>query len=271
MLITVDGCVGVGKTRFLDECYKRYDRKFVKVLKEPLAYWKDVRDEHQNNLLELFYNQPNAHAFSFQLTVLMSRALQIVEAMEKYPVVIVERSLHTDRIFAEMAHRFGYISYVEKQVYDNLYDILVPLLPKCCLTLYLRAPANVCMQRVMKRARKEERTVTEQYLDDICKMHDMVLYNDFVCDVLTLNAEPDDFAGTNALSDHFRTLEETVKILKKYIFKNMGVTCKKDREPCAEMWADIMEEKEEEHNVQTASPKPNKENAWFTGRLKLKK
>jgi deoxyadenosine/deoxycytidine kinase len=103
-----------------------------------------------------------------------------VLALTDHSKVILERSIFCDRfVFAENCYRTGLMSLAEYQLYCGLWDFLVSnYCVKPDLTLYLRTPAEVCLQRIRTRGRAEESNITLEYLLQLERLHDDWLLGD---------------------------------------------------------------------------------------------
>lgn len=127
-------------------------------------------------MLELFYSDSNRWAFTFQICAFVTRAKTWHEVWQRTDrnQVILERSIFCDRyVFAENCYRSGLITLAEHQLYRGMWDFVVD---KYCdepdLILYLRTPADVCMERIKSRGREEESNIPLEYLLQLEELHD---------------------------------------------------------------------------------------------------
>ena len=142
-------------------------------VEEPVGAWQG---EFEENLLELFYRDTNRWAFTFQLAAFTTRAKTWSEvlAMTDHRNVVLERSIYCDRyVFAKNCYQSGLMKKTEWQLYCKLWDWLEN---NWCAEpdkiVYLRTPAEVCLERIESRGRAEETTIPMEYLRDLERLHD---------------------------------------------------------------------------------------------------
>ena len=142
-------------------------------VEEPVGAWQQDFDE---NLLDLFYRDTNRWAFTFQLAAFTTRAKTWSEvlAIIDHRNVVLERSIYCDRyVFAKNCYQSGLMKKTEWQLYCKLWDWLES---NWCAEpdkiVYLRTPAEVCLERIEARGRAEETTIPIEYLRDLEILHD---------------------------------------------------------------------------------------------------
>ena len=142
-------------------------------VEEPVGAWQQDFDE---NLLDLFYRDTNRWAFTFQLAAFTTRAKTWSEvlAIIDHRNVVLERSIYCDRyVFAKNCYQSGLMKKTEWQLYCKLWDWLES---NWCAEpdkiVYLRTPADVCLERIEARGRAEEATIPIEYLRDLEVLHD---------------------------------------------------------------------------------------------------
>jgi len=142
-------------------------------VEEPVGAWQQ---DFEENLLDLFYRDTNRWAFTFQLAAFTTRAKTWTEvlAMIDHRNVVLERSIYCDRyVFAKNCFQSGLMKKTEWQLYCKLWDWLES---NWCTEpdkiVYLRTPAEVCLERIEARGRAEESTIPVEYLRDLEVLHD---------------------------------------------------------------------------------------------------
>ena len=174
-MILLEGNIGAGKTTVGTTLAASGEFGFIE---EPTAAW---REGYAANMLELFYDDPHRWAFTFQTCAFVTRARTWKEmlALNDHSRIVLERSIYCDRyIFAENCRRTGLMSSAEYQLYCGLWDFLVAdysVQPD--LVMYLRTPADVCLERIKARDRSEESGITLEYLLQLEGLHDEWLLN----------------------------------------------------------------------------------------------
>jgi deoxyadenosine/deoxycytidine kinase len=169
-MILLEGNIGAGKTTVGRTMASSGTFGFIE---EPTTMW---REGFASNMLELFYEDPQRWAFTFQVCAFNTRAKTWNEVLQRteHSRVVLERSIFCDRyVFAENCYRTGLMSLTEYQLYCGMWDFLVS---NYCvepdLIVYLRTPAEVCAQRIRERGREEEEGVGLDYLLQLEGLHD---------------------------------------------------------------------------------------------------
>ncbi|MBN1978349.1 MAG: deoxynucleoside kinase [Anaerolineae bacterium] len=170
LMILLEGNIGAGKTTVGKALASSDAFDFIE---EPTAAW---REGFAANMLDLFYSDTRRWAFTFQICAFITRAKTWKEvlAYTDHSRVVLERSVFCDRyIFAENCYRTGLMTPPEYQVYCGLWEFLVS---NYCvepdLILYLRTPAEICMDRIKVRDRMEESGIPLDYLLQLENLHD---------------------------------------------------------------------------------------------------
>ena len=176
MMILIEGNIGAGKTTVGRALAQSEKFGFIE---EPTKAWQE---DFAANMLELFYTDTHRWAFTFQTCAFITRAKTWHEvfAVTDHNRVILERSVFCDRhVFAKNCYRTGLMSQVEYQLYCGLWDFLVSnFCVEPDVILYLRTPAEVCLQRIHARGRGEESGITLEYLLQLEQLHDEWLLNE---------------------------------------------------------------------------------------------
>jgi len=152
--IIVEGLIGAGKT------------SLSKALSVLTGYHLMEEPVEDNELLPLFYEDPERWGFAMQVKMLTSRL-----AMEKaatYMVqaglvqgAIADRSLGGDTVFLEVNSIIGNICPQERDLYLNLYEQMKITCPYPDVVLYLRVSPDVIRERIRDRGREFELPLTE--------------------------------------------------------------------------------------------------------------
>ena len=176
LMILLEGNIGAGKSTLGQVIAGSEAFGFIE---EPTSAW---REGFASNMLDLFYSDTQRWAFTFQICAFVTRAKTWHEvlALTDHSRVVLERSIFCDRyIFAENCYRTGLMSETEYQLYCGMWDFLAS---NYCvepnLTLYLRTPAEVCLERIKVRDRTEEAGIPLEYLQQLEALHDEWLMDD---------------------------------------------------------------------------------------------
>jgi len=183
-VVFLEGNIGAGKSTLGNRLKATGHFEFIP---EPVAVWRE------KGMLKKFYDEPTRWAFTFQWAAFMTRAKtwhDIITATD-HSRVVLERSIYCDRhVFAKNCYETGLMDEDEWRTYCELWDWLRAnwcIFPECIL--YLRTPAKVCLQRIQRRGRVEEKMIPLDYLQDLERLHDEWLLNH--PDALVLNGELD--------------------------------------------------------------------------------
>lgn len=152
-LIIVEGPIGVGKS------------SMAQLLSQEMGARLILEKVEDNPFLHRFYENSDEYAFQTQLFFLLSRfrQLQILQQEDLFsPVTISDYFFPKDRLFAQLT-----LSDDELSLYDQVYTLLNPKLPRPDLVVYLSANTSVLMNRIRQRGQHYEKNITYDYLDAV--------------------------------------------------------------------------------------------------------
>jgi len=158
MYIAIEGPIGVGKTTLA--------RQLAKALEGEALF--EVVEE--NPFLPLFYENPQHYAFKVQVFFLLSRYKQLERLSQPH---LFERAIVADYLF-DKDFIFASLNLEghEWNLYQDLYQNLSPRLPTPDLTIYLRAPLEILLERIRRRGRSFERNIDPDYLNRLSRAYD---------------------------------------------------------------------------------------------------
>ena len=195
--IAIEGPIGVGKTSLVDRLAARFEG--VKLL-------EDV----QNPFLDPFYKGRGGAAFQVQIFFLLSRHQQHLEIAQRElftRLVVADYTMAKDRIFARLN-----LNDEEFALYDRLYQLLTPRLPRPDLVIYLEGAVETCMKRIKLRAREFERSMDPDYLRRLKDAYNAFFYRYNETPLLVVNTDEIDFVKN---SDDFENLVQQISRLRK--------------------------------------------------------
>ncbi|XP_003745597.1 deoxynucleoside kinase [Galendromus occidentalis] len=168
LTIAVEGNIGSGKTTFL----RNFEHlKNSTIIPEPVARWCSV--DGRFNLLQKMYENPRKYSLALQTYVQLTM-LQNHRAPVSTDFKLMERSLYSARYcFVENLFRSNLLSEVETIILDEWFEHLITT--ECCvvdLIVYLRTDPAVAMDRIKKRNRDGENTVSMDYLNSLHDLHE---------------------------------------------------------------------------------------------------
>lgn len=151
--LAVDGPIGVGKTTLVELLTDRLEG--VKLL-------EDV----DNPFLPEFYREKEGSAFQTELYFLLSRFKQQQDAMQRD---LFDRLLLADYTF-QKNRIFAYLNLDDSELllFDKLFALLEPQVPRPDLVVFLVADVDTCLARIKRRRlASREKAGSPQYLDDL--------------------------------------------------------------------------------------------------------
>ena len=185
-LVLVAGNIGAGKTSLTERLAARlnWDSGFESVADNP--YLPD------------FYADMRSWSFHLQVFFLGHRALQHKALALSPRSAIIDRSIYEDAfIFARALREMGNLNERDHLAYRQLYEIVVEALPAPALLIYLRAPVKTLVDRITRRGRSIESSITPDYLRLLDRYYNEWLAEFSICPVLTIRSDNLDFVHHN--------------------------------------------------------------------------
>jgi len=183
--IAVDGVIGVGKT------------SLVRLLAEHLKGQTVLEQFEENPFLERFYADPDRWAFQTQLTFLASRFRQQQSLSTRdlfHNALVSDYAFEKDRIFAHVT-----LDGDERQLYETMYTIMEPRVPRPDLVVYLRSSLERLLANIRKRARSYEAEIDPDYLVELGQAYDYFFQRYTRSPLLIVQSTEIDFIGN---ADH---------------------------------------------------------------------
>lgn len=155
--IVVEGPIGVGKTSLAKRLADTFDTELL------------LEGADENPFLERFYANPRQAALPTQLFFLFQRARQIQELRQGdifQTVRVADFLLEKDRLFAGLT-----LDDDELRLYEQVYNQMTLDAPYPDLVIYLQAPVDVLMDRIMRRGVAHEQLITFEYLQRVVEAY----------------------------------------------------------------------------------------------------
>ncbi len=193
-LIAVEGPIGVGKT------------SLVELLARELRAAK-VLEKVDNPFLKAFYEDRAGAAFQAQLFFVLSRFRQLQELAQRdlfHQVTLVDYIFPKDKIFAYLN-----LDDSELLIYNKLYDMLEPQVPKPDLVIFLQAETAALVERIRRRRRDYEQQISEAYVNEVNKAYNYYFFHYTQTPLLVI-----DTTGIDFVHDR-RHLEEVVSQIRR--------------------------------------------------------
>ncbi len=206
--VAVAGNIGVGKSTLVDLlCREMGWEPFY----EPVA---------ENPYLADFYRDMTAWSFHSQVFFLTHRLRAHHNLSQRPGSVIQDRSVYEDaEIFAQNLFLHGFIHPRDYATYRGLYETLVEFLPPPDLVIYLRASVPTLLQRIARRGRDYERSISAEYLDGLNMLYEKWIGGFTLCPVLTVPVDHLDYvAHRGHLSLIVRKINEKLTGQEEVVF-----------------------------------------------------
>lgn len=177
--IVIEGPLGVGKTTL------------AKMLVEKLNAQAVLEDVEENPFLLRFYENPNKYAFQTQIFFLLRRYNQASEISQLdlfNRATISDFLFDKDRIFARVN-----LNENEYWLYDQLFQMLKKRITPPDLVIFLQSKTEVLVERIRRRQRKYEKSISSKYLERINQAFNEFFFHYNDSPLLVVNASDIDF------------------------------------------------------------------------------
>jgi deoxyadenosine/deoxycytidine kinase len=186
--IAIEGAIGVGKTTL------------CKKLANTFNYHSLLENADGNPFLERFYNNENV-ALATQLHFLFQRSRQLKELHQNdifQPCRVADFLIEKDNLFAQ-----ANLDTDEYALYQQVYNELQPKTVRPDLVIYLQAPVDTLIERIIKRGIISEKLINRDYLAQLNNAYSQyfLYYDD--APLLIINATDIDFADND---QHYQQL-----------------------------------------------------------------
>src|SRR3984893_4244818 len=192
--IGIAGPIGVGKT------------SLARALAKELNARPMLEGVEENPFLARFYEDPDKYVLPVQLYFLLTRYNQQRELAQQdlfAQATVADYLFGKDRIFAALN-----LAPDELALYDNVYRLLDAQMPRPDLVVYIRANAEVLIERLRKRNRDFERYISVQYLERVSSaFRDFFFYYDETPLLVVDTTELDFVDDSDDLKDLIREID----------------------------------------------------------------
>ncbi len=156
--ITVEGCIGAGKTSLSGKLAADFNGKLI------------LEQFEENDFLPKFYKNPERYAFPLELSFLAARFRQFKDNVLNPD--LFSDFLISDYIFSKsLIFSRKTLQDDEYRLYKNLFQIIDSNLPRPDIILYLHLSPEKLKENIIKRGRSYEQEITIEYLDNIQKSY----------------------------------------------------------------------------------------------------
>ncbi|MDX8382751.1 MAG: deoxynucleoside kinase [Ghiorsea sp.] len=156
--IAIEGGIGAGKTTLAQGLSEKLDASLL------------LESVEENPFLQLFYQDPERHGLSVQLSFLFSRIKQWQTLSQQdltSPVIISDFLFAKDRLFA-----MTNLCEAEFALYEQVAQLVIGNLPQPNLVIYLQASPEIALERIQQRNRSMEEGISLGYLKKVITNYD---------------------------------------------------------------------------------------------------
>ncbi|MGQ9617664.1 MAG: deoxynucleoside kinase [Candidatus Aminicenantia bacterium] len=150
-----------------------------------------VFDNEYNPYLKDFYKGKEEVTLLNQLVFLINRYNQQMDLLQRklfQETVICDYIFEKDKIYA-----YQTLSDSELHIYNKLFDILYPKIPKPDIVVYLQLSDEVLLKRIRKRGIQWERNVSEEYFKGLNEAFNYFFFHYTLSPILIINCDELDF------------------------------------------------------------------------------
>lgn len=152
--ITIEGCIGAGKTSLSTKIATDFGGKLI------------LEQFENNPFLPEFYKDPERHAFPVEL-YFMAERYQHLQSLLKESDLFTNFTVSDFLFQKSLIFALNNLNENEEKLYRTLFDIINPNLPKPDITIYLYASTDKLLQNIAKRGRGYEKSISGIYLEKI--------------------------------------------------------------------------------------------------------
>ncbi len=195
--IVIEGPLGVGKTSLALKLAEKLDAEAL------------LEDAEENPFLRKFYQDPKKYSFQAQIFFLLrryQRALDITQMDLFKRTMISDYLFDKDRIFAR-----ANLEDDEFWLYEQLFQLLRKRITPPDLVIFLQATTDVLVERIRKRDRKYERSISTKYLEEINQAFNDFFFHYSDSPLLVINASRIDFVN---VPEDFEDLVSQIKRMR---------------------------------------------------------
>lgn len=188
--ITIEGCIGAGKTSFATRLAADFNGKLI------------LEQFEENDFLPKFYKNPERYAFPLELSFLAARFKQFKDNVLNPD--LFSDFLISDYIFPKsLIFSRKTLQDDEYRLYKNLFQIIDSNLPRPDIILYLHLPPEKLKENIILRGRGYEQDISLEYLDNIQKSYFEYFHEQPSLRVVVADTSNLDFVANE---EHFRFL-----------------------------------------------------------------
>ena len=201
MHVAVAGNIGSGKTSLTKLLSKHYKLE---------AHYEDVSE---NPYLNDFYEHMERWSFNLQIYFLNSRFRQLLAFKDNKKKFIQDRTIYEDAyIFAPNLNSMGLMNKTDFNNYKNLFELIESLIKGPDLLIYLRSGIPNLVNKIHKRGREYENTISIEYLSRLNERYEAWISTYEKGKLLIIDANDLDFVDNKEdLTYIIKKIDEKIK------------------------------------------------------------
>ncbi|WP_165005773.1 deoxynucleoside kinase [Enterococcus sp. ZJ1668] len=191
-MIIVAGTIGAGKSTLTEMLAQNLETK---------PFYENVED---NEVLPLFYSNPEKYTFLLQIFFLNKRFLAIKDAFS-HDDNVLDRSIYEDSMLFHLNADLGRVSEVEVQQYEGLLETMLKELEEISpqkkpdLLVYIRVSFDTMLERIKKRGRDYEQLEQDPelfaYYKELNRRYEEWFEHFDVCPKMVIDGDTYDFVA----------------------------------------------------------------------------
>ena len=195
--IAVSGIMGSGKTTLARNIASQFGMRYVGENPQGIAYLSDLDVD------------PRRWAFETQLAFLSDKSLEILQAMDRYPTIVVDRWISEDiEVFAYYFYSKGYIDSRAYDVYKKLADHFMEMVSTPDMIIVCEVDVELAIDRIRTRTRSDMFLHTPKHLMEISQRYDEWISRQNDTRIYKIDSSRWDWRTENHLLQIYRELEE---------------------------------------------------------------
>ena len=124
-IFALEGNIGAGKTTIMKIIGQYFSS--VEFVEEPVKQWQNLGGM---NLLDAFYTDPQRWGFTFEFYSMLSKIKALLNAANSdKPVIVIERSILSNKVFMDISHELGKLEEIEYTMLMNTYKFYLETPP----------------------------------------------------------------------------------------------------------------------------------------------
>jgi deoxyadenosine/deoxycytidine kinase len=197
--VAIAGNIGVGKSTLTE------------LLSQRLGWEPFFEAVNGNPYLSDFYEDMERWSFHSQIYFLSRRLRHHWQLLQRSNSVVQDRTVYEDaEVFACNLYRQGLMEERDYHSYSELYEVVTTVLPPPDLIVYLRASVSTLQERIHRRGRSYEKSMSRGYLEQLNELYESWIEEFSLCPVLTVPTDALDFVANHG---HLELITE--KVLEK--------------------------------------------------------